>query len=1064
MSSQTMATSMVGHTDLGPPERSAMTVFNDAPVASHTPDLEHFLGPEQQDPVTKTKHSSMGGFEDDQSRAIHNLLAHLVGNSDGRQEDAPKEESLSQGQETGRIVTTRPPPSVSPIDSTSQIQSPAIIDLNEPSTNVQASASAADAAPSPHQPESFAMAVQALTESNMQLNTDISQRHLRFDISTSANPLPDYDGASCLQPWPEKPAAPNVPIKEELPEDIQKSAECGQIEAFAKLEFADGNYYITTHSCELGRDVRAYQAALNRAKEGTDSQVKGESSSGRASRPSARARREGESQVKGSVISDRGGFCGMDDVAAEEEEQKQRQAAEASRSSQLSNSSIVKPEDLEKIPPLPPFDYQAMAQEASDYDNEAPAPVTSEHLPPPNRNPLIPIHATADTETSELQSHKSISRRHVRIAWDCKKACFKLHIIGLNGAFLDGVYMPKNTSATLHHGSRIQISGIEITFKLPHPDAASSSASSDEDEDQSPGGKKHSTTPTSGEGETTTSRVRHGARQKIKLKPPRAPTPPRVAVAPSVEGQPQPVKRRGPGRPPKDGISSNREKREQAKAAKLAALREANGGVTPPSTGRTKIEPPVTKQPAGYPKPEKRKYTKRKRLDSEANDEVLPSIEDDGVAMSNDEENRPSKRTRVSRSLSPVYKAKELCTPEELNKPQENYARMIYDILIEIHPTALSLRQIYRQLKLKFPYFVHQTQTEGWQSSVRHNLNQENDKVFEKGQKDGKGWMWKAKPGGLPAKEEVDKSRKQNAAGAEAKNKPNAAARCPPPGPPRPGQYFPGQRPGPPFPYVGGPPPHFFPHGSMPPPPLGVPPGQFFHGQPPPPPPNSAPPYPPPHPPGQMGQMPPPPRGTATPPPNPHDGLTQPPTGPPTQSNSVQPTPEQSSQNPQHPYPQPCPPHCWLQHGHLIPHLHSTGVPLFSPPDPHSPCTNFGAHQIRVFEQAFMNDTSSPVEQTQLRLAFESVRRRLLHGIKESTLVGGENYQERVLMGHVMEIIKQTENRDFVGFKEGMGRLEEEKKSVSLQKGKEENGTEQMVGGQGSAAVSASASPSAPQA
>jgi hypothetical protein len=111
-------------------------------------------------------------------------------------------------------------------------------------------------------------------------------------------------------------------------------------------------------------------------------------------------------------------------------------------------------------------------------------------------------------------------------------------------------------------------------------------------------------------------------------------------------------------------------------------------------------------------------------------------------------EKPPPKKAR-SKSPSPDYPPIEAFTEEQLLRPNEPYARLIYDILDEIHPKALPLKQIYRALKLKFPFFVHKVESEGWQSSVRHNLNQEWNKLFDKGEKEGKGFAWKSIPGAL---------------------------------------------------------------------------------------------------------------------------------------------------------------------------------------------------------------------------------------------------------------------------------------------------------------------------
>jgi pSer/pThr/pTyr-binding forkhead associated (FHA) protein len=617
-------------------------------------------------------------------------------------------------------------------------------------------------------------------------------------------------------------------LGEPTKDHLQKAHDAGRIEAFAKIDFADGYFYMTTASLELGRDELAFKSAQEKAKKQEERRQRSRpsSSSGKAER----LRRAAGSQVQGSVVSERGGFCGVDPKSAEEQEQRDANASR-SHSSQVSASSVVKMEDLELNPR---FDYQTRVQEAMEADNERPAPVTADHLPKPDSNPLIPIHPVTDNGLrrldvhAEIEAHKAISRRHARIVWDDVRQCFMLEVLGRNGVFLNQVYMQRGLTAPLNHNSLIEISGIQMHFRLP-PSQADSSDDSGNEEDLSPvQAQKQSTTPTSDDDLRSTSPSRRkGAKTLLDPKTVKKPDP--VTLPPRIgpDGQPLPPKKRGPGRPPKDGIMSNRERRELAKAQKAAAAKEANGGVTPPPSGKIGISRPlITDAQLEQARLEKRKYTKRKRDGEEGEDgDILPSIEGGQIHVPNDEEVRLPKKSRQSRSPSPLYPALSELSPEQLAKPQENYARLIYDVLSEIHPKGLGLRQIYRKLKLKYPYFVHGVTTDGWQSSVRHNLNSEHEKLFTKGDKDGKGFSWIAIPGKFTeTKEDVAKKRKaQEAAQAEAKARAAHKAQYqigPHPSwhqqPMQPYRPPPGMQPNGPFP------PYYGPNGQFVPPPNGM--------------------------------------------------------------------------------------------------------------------------------------------------------------------------------------------------------------------------------------------------
>lgn len=235
-------------------------------------------------------------------------------------------------------------------------------------------------------------------------------------------------------------------VEEELPLNVQTAQDTGQISAFAKLEFDDGPFYITTYSLELGRDARAYKAAKARL-EDQQAQQKADGSSSGTSHPSSRSKRDGGSQVKGSVVSDRGGFYGVDDIEGEAQaadEERQRQEANEPRSSNHSASSIVNPKDLYTRPPLPHFNYQAYPIEEYEREiEEIPAPVTSEHLPEQEEGFLLPIHhaPVKDDLDQDVANHRSVSRRHAKIFWE--DDCFKFHVKGVNGAFVNEVHYPK---------------------------------------------------------------------------------------------------------------------------------------------------------------------------------------------------------------------------------------------------------------------------------------------------------------------------------------------------------------------------------------------------------------------------------------------------------------------------------------------------------------------------------------------------------------------------------------------------------------------------------------------
>jgi pSer/pThr/pTyr-binding forkhead associated (FHA) protein len=183
-----------------------------------------------------------------------------------------------------------------------------------------------------------------------------------------------------------------------------------------------------------------------------------------------------------------------------------------------------------------------------------------------------------------------------------------------------------------------------------------------------------------------------------------------------------PARRKGPGRPPKDGLMSKRERqllvkqwKEQEKAKEL--------GLDPSDI---MVDEP---KKAGRP----RKNSK--------GEEILDSLE---LPEKDAEPAVRKKMTRPPRSPSPQMKESDY-TEEQLERPTGNYLSFIYDAIKESPDKKMNLQQIYSAIERKYPYFKFRAPSTGWQSSVRHNLGQ-ND-VFVKLEKDGKGFFWGIKDG-----------------------------------------------------------------------------------------------------------------------------------------------------------------------------------------------------------------------------------------------------------------------------------------------------------------------------
>ncbi|KAI9730655.1 MAG: hypothetical protein M1818_008137 [Claussenomyces sp. TS43310] len=578
-----------------------------------------------------------------------------------------------------------------------------------------------------------------------------------------------------LEPLPE-------PVPEPLPEPPPPVET--RISAYAMLEFDDGQFYMNTYSVILGRDLVAARAAMRRDDEAA------RVLEGAEPKTPVRIKRE-ESCYTKSIMSESGGILREGGDSDSEGRAKRRKHRKASKKSKSTASSSQDGATLLNRPAQPNgrIDYQPQSQvrrHAPDQDTGA-KPVDPASLrPSPHDCPLVGIHPPASTSAG---AYKAISRRHVKIAYNSKKNLFEAQIIGRNGAFVDDEFYYHKDVVPLKSGSLLQIGGVVVRFVLP--DVALGQTGAERplcEEDNvaarySEGGKEMSfefeDTPREGahlqdtsdeasdqgddsalrndgmdveefedgddgEDEGDEGEEEDVAEMEDLLGDEDAEDAGDEDGEDEDEGDGKEhqatelvqtiAKRKGPGRPPKNGIMSKRELQLAKKEAQAKASQKDN--TIPTTAEKNKVG-----RPRKHPKPdstlvktEKRKYTKRKPKDPDA------AVKREG---SGDEqpskEKKEKKSTKPPRSPSPVFNEADL-TPEQLAKPQANYVTLIHEALSNSETGQMSLPQIYRAIQRKYPFFVLKCNTNGWQSSVRHNLSQHH--AFRKVERDGKGWMW----------------------------------------------------------------------------------------------------------------------------------------------------------------------------------------------------------------------------------------------------------------------------------------------------------------------------------
>ncbi|KAE9377897.1 hypothetical protein N431DRAFT_435060 [Stipitochalara longipes BDJ] len=612
-----------------------------------------------------------------------------------------------------------------------------------------------------------------------------------FDPFTGASFPPMMDGLPAMPDMDALVLAQNqhLPYLDPSP-NIHEPQET-RISAFAKLEFQDGHFYVTTYAIILGRDVPAHRAAVRHEEE--MKRIKEEQDA----TPRTPARRNLESRHAKSIVSESGGILRDGNDSDDEKDLDRRRLKKASRASKASKRSRSSASsshhqsrrNSEAQPAAEPVLYQPQPQvRRSAPEHAAAVPLDPESFrPSPYECPIIGIHPSADRPASD---YKSISRKHAKIKFNQKRHVWELQILGRNGGFVNGTFHPCQSVIPLVSGDKLQFGVVLLDFVLPDIAIAEMGGEDRyqsgeiEDEPYQRGGKQmsydfeeahgngnlHDTSEEESEagreeedlendGEEDDEEEGSGGQENGDEEDAEDDGDEDEAeqVGQGLEEEdvkttleqppldPQPQKKRGPGRPPKDGLMSKRQQKEAKKAAELATQNQSQ----PPKSAKKNVTTapgapvPVKNKvgrPRKHPRPdtpplprEKRKYTKRKPKEPKDGDAKQEGSEDQA------KEKKDKKPPKPPRSPSPVFREEDL-TPEQLAKPNANYVTLIHDALSNSATGQMSLPQIYRAIQRKYPYFVLKCGTNGWQSSVRHNLSQHH--AFRKVERDGKGWMW----------------------------------------------------------------------------------------------------------------------------------------------------------------------------------------------------------------------------------------------------------------------------------------------------------------------------------
>lgn len=630
--------------------------------------------------------------------------------------------------------------------------------------------------------------------------------------------------ADAADAGPESDTYPFPPVEEGL-------------ESFARIEFADSVFQMTTYAVIIGRDQRAMDQAKRDERRAEEYRRMAEERASMGLPPPSPVMHDRNRKFSKSYVSEEGGMLGPEsDGESATRPQKKRKRTRSVGSSQNE--------------PEQPEDQLIMDRQYVSHTPGAAAVDLKSLRPSPHHTPFIGIHSPGPDIASKT---KAISREHLKIAFNAKKNAFEAIPLHKNGFFCDDVHY-RQESVVLRSGARLQIKDVDFTFIINGVGRGHTGAEDLEDgsaklaKRYAEGGKEMSIDFELGQNRAAVSDS--DELSELEGSPPelsddagaapKSESEAEAAEEKSVRPEPlpeQPPKRRGPGRPPKDGIMSKRERRELAKLEQeqerqrqLEAQATAGSAALPEQlpTGVPGDMPLKRKvgRPRKHPlpegadgKPEKRKYKPRKPKEEEGSEA---------------ERRRERKERRLARPKSPPLKLRrEDFTEEQLAKPNKNYGILIDEVLREAGEEGLILKQIYNRIAAKYPFYHFCTETKGWESSVRHNLI--GNSAFRKDPKSG---AWTRVPG---IELDAGKKRKGDAAAAERAAAAAATAAATAVG----GSSFGGSLGGTPYPGYGAG--HQVPHGTTQGPPqgpgaqgyqqgqqtgYGMQPGQAYAGQP----------------------------------------------------------------------------------------------------------------------------------------------------------------------------------------------------------------------------------------
>ncbi|KAJ4395964.1 hypothetical protein N0V93_000180 [Gnomoniopsis smithogilvyi] len=499
-------------------------------------------------------------------------------------------------------------------------------------------------------------------------------------------------------------------------------------DAFGTIVMPDAVFVITTRTVLIGRDVQAFKKykSIHQYQQRVSAAL--EQGLPPPSPPKAIRR-----NAHGSFISEEGGILGPEDEAPNPAKRRK-----ISASGDASDQRRITPDEQEQ------HERIISRREYLDHTPGAVPVDVSKLRPPENVIARLDIHGRGP---DHFATTKGISREHLKIQYNPKRDLWEVHGLGRNGFFCEDKLYQKGQTVPLYSGAHLQIQNIQMEFRLTNvpdgkfrPEVAysengksmsfdfvSSQHGQVDTSDSEDGSAKEgeSRLGTNGrdfedsdadmddadaEEPTPDGDDMDGIRETVESDP--------ASERQKLEGSPDDAdqlsqvpfapKKRGPGRPPKNGVMSKRQERELRKQAQEAAKKNLPPQEPGEQPQKRKVGRPRKHPESADGQGEKRKYKPRKPKGEDGEEEL------DGE--------KPAKERSQKHKTPPLELKREDFTEEQLQKPTKNYQLLIDEIMSAAPEKGYSLKQVYKRIQEKWPFFYFCVDTKGWESSVRHNL------------------------------------------------------------------------------------------------------------------------------------------------------------------------------------------------------------------------------------------------------------------------------------------------------------------------------------------------------